>query len=72
MDNKFYITADKVGEFVSVMYAKGIRVDADPCRNEVIVHKGECEYEWIKVLSETSFEELCNAFNGAVDEENHE
>lgn len=59
---KYYITSDKVGEFIQRMYDKGIRVDAEPQENRLELHKPEGGYEWIKVFSKTSFEELCRAF----------
>ena len=61
--NKYYITADKVGEFIQRMYEKGIRVDAEPGSTQLTVHKPEGGYEWIKVFSKSSFEELCKAFD---------
>jgi len=59
---KYYITSDKVGEFIQRMYDKGIRVDAEPEENRLTLHKPEGGYEWIKVFSKSSFEELCCAF----------
>lgn len=61
--DKFYITADKVGEFVAKMYDKDIRVDADPNCAQLTVHKPGGGYEWIKVFNKGSFEELCKAFD---------
>lgn len=61
--NKYYITADKVGEFIQRMYEKGIRVDAEPGNAQLAVHKPNGGYEWIKVFSKGSFEELCAAFD---------
>lgn len=60
---KFYITSDKIGDFVQKMYEKGIRVDAAPKASQLTVHKPNGGYEWIKVFSKGSFEELCAAFN---------
>lgn len=60
---KYYITSDKVGEFIQRMYEKGIRVDADAGRSQLAVHMPNGGYEWIKVLNKSSFEELCKAFN---------
>ena len=56
---KHYITSDKIGEFVSAMYEKGIRVDADPSREELAVQLPSKEYRWVKVFHKTSFEEMC-------------
>ena len=59
---KYYITSDKIGEFIQRMYDKGIRVDAEPGDNRLLLHKPEGGYEWIKVFAKGSFEELCCAF----------
>lgn len=59
---KYYITSDKVGEFIQRMYDKGIRVDADPTTKQVTVHTPQGGYEWIKVFEKGSFEELCSKF----------
>lgn len=59
---KYYITSDKVGEFIQRMYDKGIRVDAEPQDGRLAVHMPNGGYEWIKVFSKSSFEELCCAF----------
>lgn len=59
---KYYITSDKVGEFVARMYAAGVRVDVDPDKNELCVHKKEGGYEWIHVFDKSSFEGLCANF----------
>lgn len=61
--NKYYITADKVGEFIQRMYEKGIRVDAEPDNAQLTVRKPNGGYEWIRVFSKGSFEELCAAFD---------
>lgn len=58
---KYYITSDKIGEFVQRMYEKGIRVDAGS--QELTVHLPNGGYEWIKVFSKGSFEELCAKFD---------
>ena len=62
MEN-YFIKADKVGEFVAAMYAKGISVSACPKDAELTVTKPSGGYAWIKVIEETSVEELCNMFN---------
>lgn len=59
---KYYITSDKVGEFIQRMYDKGIRVDTEPKENRLALHKPEGGYEWIKVFKKSSFEELLDAF----------
>ncbi len=58
----YYITSDKVGEFVQRMYAVGIQVDAEPQKDQLSVHLPNGEFEWIQVFSKGSFEELCTAF----------
>ena len=64
---KHYITSDKIGEFIQRMYDKGIRVDGDPERSQLTVHLPNGGYEWIKVFTKGSFEELCATF---IPEEN--
>lgn len=59
---KYYITSDKVGEFIQRMYDKGTRVDAEPQESRLSLHKPEGGYEFIKVFSKGSFEELCETF----------
>lgn len=59
---KYYITSDKVGEFIQRMYDAGIRVDGEPEENRLCLHKPEGGYEWIKVFKKSSFDELCRAF----------
>lgn len=59
---KFYITSDKIGEFIQRMYEAGIRVDSEPESNRLCLHKPEGGYEWIKVFKKSSFDELCEAF----------
>ena len=59
---KYYITSDKVGEFIQRMYDKGIRVYTDPEENRLALQKPKGGYEWIKVFKKSSFEELCEAF----------
>lgn len=59
---KYYITSDKVGEFVARMYAAGIRVDSDPEARQLTVNKPGGGYEWIYVFDKGSFDELCCAF----------
>lgn len=60
---KYYITSDKVGDFIQRMYNKGIRVDAEPKDKRLAVHMPNGGYEWIKVFSKGSYEELCAAFD---------
>ena len=59
---KYYITSDKVGEFVAKMYAAGVAVDTDPKSRQITVKKQEGGYEWIHVVDKGSFDELCCAF----------
>lgn len=59
---KYYITSDKIGEFIQRMYEAGIRVDSEPEGNRLCLHKPEGGYEWIKVFKKGSFDELCCAF----------
>lgn len=69
--NKYYITSDKVGEFVARLYAAGVRVDIKPKDNELCIHT-ETGYEWIHVFGKGSFDELCSAFLPKTDTLNTE
>ena len=60
---KYYITSDKVGEFIQRMYEKGMRVSVDPSMSQITVTKPQGGYEWITVFHKGSFEELCNMFD---------
>ena len=60
---KYYITSDKVGEFIQRMYDKGIRVDAEAKDSRLAIHMPNGGYEWIKVFEKGSFEELCSKFD---------
>ena len=60
---KYYITSDKVGEFIQRMFDKGMRVSVDPSINQITITKSSGVYEWIKVFRKGSFEELCNMFD---------
>lgn len=59
---KYYITSDKVGEFVAKMYAAGVAIGTDPKSRQITVKKPEGSYEWIHVFDKGSFDELCCAF----------
>ena len=59
---KYYITSDKVGEFVARMYAAGIEISVDPSAHQITIKKPEGGYEWIHIFSKSSFDELCSAF----------
>lgn len=65
---EYYITSDKVGEFVQRMYEKGIRVDAEPEDNRLSVHKPVCGYEFIKVYEKGSLESLVAMFDNQQEE----
>ena len=58
-----YITSDKIGEFISIMYEKGIKVEADPMGEQLCVTKPNGGYEWIKIYRKSSFDELCKMFD---------
>lgn len=60
--NKYYITSDKVGEFVAKLYAAGVEVSAEPQNRQLTVKKLDGGYEWIHVFDKGSFDELCCAF----------
>ena len=59
---KYYITSDKVGEFVAKLYAAGVGVLAEPRERQLTVKKQDGGYEWIHVFDKGSFDELCCAF----------
>lgn len=59
---KYYITSDKVGEFVARLYAAGISVDTDPKSSQITVRKPDGGYEWIHVFDKGSFDGLCAVF----------
>ena len=59
--NKYYITSDKVGEFVAKLYAAGIEVKASPEEKQLTIHTS-CGYEWVQVFDKGSFDELCATF----------
>lgn len=60
--NKYYITSDKVGEFVAKMYAAGVEVSAEPKGRQLTVKTQDGRYEWVHVFDKGSFDELCCAF----------
>lgn len=57
---KKYITADKIGQFCQVMWNKGLPVSVD--KEEVTVKLPDGHYEFIQILAETTFIDLCNSF----------
>lgn len=67
---KYYITSDKIGEFVARMYAAGIRVDAEAESSQLVVHLPNGGYEWIHVFGKSSFDELCATFISPTDKPN--
>ena len=42
---KYYITSDKVGEFVAKLYAAGVEVSAEPKNRQLTVKKQDGGYE---------------------------
>ena len=63
-----YITSDKIGEFVSAMYKKGIRVDVNPLNSELSFQLPTKEYRWIKILSESSYDEVYESIINEINE----
>lgn len=59
---KYYLTADKVGDFIAKMWQKGIAVSSDPKSKLITVSKPDGGYVWIHVFDKGSFDELCNTF----------
>lgn len=60
--NKYYITEDKIAEFVARMWKEGIKVSVEPDSDQLVIHKKEGGYEWIRVFRKQSFEDLVNEF----------
>ena len=69
--NKYYLTADKVGDFIARMWQAGVNVDIEP-RNHQITIKKDGKYEWIHVFEKGSYDDLCNAFITSTDAPNTE
>lgn len=67
---KYYITSDKIGEFVARMYAAGIAVTTYPRSTRLVITKPEGGYEWVQVFDKSSFDALCNAFLPPTSEPN--
>lgn len=61
--NNLYITSDKIGEFVTRLYANGYKVSIDPARQEICVITENDKYAWVKIFGKQSLEDLCKAFN---------
>lgn len=57
MSNK-YITRDKLADILEKMWSAGIRVDFEPQRKQITIHKPDGNYEWIPVYDKTSYDEL--------------
>lgn len=57
---KKYIAADKIGQFCQVMWNKGLQVMV--YKTEVAVKLPNEDYEFITILSDTSFKDLVNSF----------
>lgn len=53
-----YITKDKVLEFISRMWDEGIKVDADPTKQQLTIHLGLGKYEWIQVFDKNTYNEM--------------
>lgn len=60
--NKYYITEDKIAEFVARMWKEGIKVSVEPDSDQLVIHKTTGGYEWIRVFRKQSFEDLVNEF----------
>lgn len=60
--NKYYITEDKIAEFVARMWKEGVEVRVEPKSDQLVVGTKIGGYEWIKVFRKQSFEDLMNEF----------
>lgn len=67
---RYYITADKLGEFVERMYAAGIKVDCDPKEEQITLKRPDGSYAWIHIFNKGSFDNLCAALLPKSDEPN--
>jgi hypothetical protein len=59
---KYYITADKIGQFCQVMWNKGYIVIARPDRGYISVEISEGKFKSVHILPETSFIDVVNMF----------
>ena len=60
--DKYYITEDKIAEFVARMWKEGVEVRVEPKSDQLTVCTKTGGYEWIKVFRKQSFEDLMNEF----------
>jgi hypothetical protein len=58
---KYYVTEDRIADFVSRMWAEGIKVSVDPKSSDIVVHKKDGGFEYVCVIKKNSFNELCDA-----------
>lgn len=58
---KYYVTEDRIADFVSRMWAEGIKVSVDPKSSDIVVHKNDGGFEYVRVFKKNSFNELCDA-----------
>lgn len=57
-----YITKDKVADFVMKLWDKGIAVNLEPERKQLVIHKKDGGYEWVPVYEKASYDELVASF----------
>ena len=58
----FYLTADKVGDFIARMWQAGIEASIEPKSNQITIKGADGKYQWIHVFDKGSYEDLCNTF----------
>jgi hypothetical protein len=58
----FYLTADKVGDFIARMWQAGIEASIEPKSNQITIKGADGKYLWMHVFDMCSYEDLCNAF----------
>lgn len=58
----FYLTADKVGDFIARMWQAGIEASIEPKSNQITIKGADGKYQWIHVFDKGSYDDLCSAF----------
>ena len=58
---KYYVTEDRLADFIARMWAEGIKVSADPNSSDLTIYLKGGGYEYVRVFKKNSFNELCDA-----------
>jgi hypothetical protein len=64
-----YITKDKVADFVMKLWDKGIAVNLEPERNQLVICKKDGGYAWLPVYEKASYDELVESFINPTEED---